>query len=94
MHSPREAYGIHRAFRPFVPRVVAARVKRRGANPQSPILNPDGAIPPCRLVFIGGSVIYSFYRDPSPALRMTVEGGAPQSPIPTFLLRMIICGSH
>ena len=57
---------------------------RRGANPQSPTINPDGAIPPRRLVFTGSSVIYSFYRDPSLALRMTVEGGAPQSPIPTF----------
>ena len=35
MYSRRGAYGIHRAFRSFVPRAVAARVKRRGANPQS-----------------------------------------------------------
>ena len=50
---------------------------RRGANPQSPTINPDGDISPCRLVFIVSSVIYSFYRDPSLTLRMTVEGGLP-----------------
>ena len=63
---------------------------RRGANPHSPTINPDGAISPCRLVFIVSSVIYSFYRDPSLTLRMTVEGGAPHSPTPNPHSRLFI----
>lgn len=47
MHSRRGAYGIQRAFRSFVPKAVAARVKRRGANPQSqsPVSSPPAPNP-------------------------------------------------
>ena len=40
---------------------------------------PTGIQPPRRLVFIAIGNTYYAYRDPSLALRMTVDGGAPRS---------------
>ena len=63
---------------PWAPRAIrpdGCHMPLCGQRPQA----PTGIQPPRRLVFTAIGNTYYAYRDPSLALRMTVDGGAPRS---------------